>query len=190
MRCFCSAQSETGKKGSGCKRKAPLTQTGVDEPVPNAPRAADQPPPLRAGGEAEGRPEHGDQQVADGDADQQQVHGRAQSPVPAEQRQHQEVGEEPEGADEAQAHRHHQVSARAQGRRRQRPGHLLERVRRRCRCRCCVRRCRRAASSSPGTVHTAQAHVANDHSGLKFGAAPEVCTVHPGAGAALPDQPI
>lgn len=135
------------------KRKHLLTQTCVNEPVPHAPSASDQPPPLGAGREAERGAQHADQQVAPRDAHQQEVHGRAQSPVPAEQREHQEVTEEPEGADEAEAHRHHQVPRRAQGRGRESTGHLFVRIRR-----------RRAAGSSPGTVRTAQ--VGNDHTGL------------------------
>lgn len=79
---------------SASERRRILTQTCVDEAVPNASGASDQPPALGAGREAERGPQNADQQVAHRDAHQQQVHGRAQSSVPAEQRQHQEVTEE------------------------------------------------------------------------------------------------
>lgn len=136
------------------KGNVSLTQTRVHESVPNAPGASDQPPPLGAGREAERGAQDADQQVASRDAHQEQVHGRAQSPVPAEQREHEEVAEERGGADEAKAHRHHQVPRRAQGRRRERTGQLLVRV-----------RGRRGSDSSYGTVRTAQAHVGHDHTG-------------------------
>lgn len=132
------------------KRKCLHTQTGVNETVPNAPRASDQPSPLGAGREAERGAQHADQQVARRDADQQEVHRRAQRPVPTEQRQHQKVAEERGGADEAEAHRHHPVARRAQGRRRERNGQLL---------------IGSGGGSSTGTVRTVQAHVGNDHTG-------------------------
>lgn len=120
-----------------------LTQTRVDESVPNASGASDQPAPLRAGREAERGPEHADQQVAHGDAHQQQVHGRAQSPVPAEQREHQQVAEEAARADRAKAHRHHQVPRGAQGRSGGGARRVLLRV--------------------PVTARAAQARVGDDH---------------------------
>lgn len=123
-----------------------LTQTRVHEAVPHAPGVSDQPAPLGAGREAERGPQHTDQQVAGGDAHQEEVHGRAQRPVPAEEQEHQEVSEEAEGADEAEADGHQQVPGGAQG-----TGHLLGRC-------------------SSGTVRAAQAHVGNDHA-VKFGAA-------------------
>lgn len=138
-----------------------LTQTWVNEPIPNAPSASDQPPPLGAGCEAERSPQQTNQQVARGDAHQHEIHGRAQSSVPAEQREHQEVTEKPESADEAQAHRHHKVPSRAQGRRGQGTGYLLVRVRR-----------LSAAGYSLGTVRAAQAQVGNYHTGMSR----EVCT--------------
>lgn len=103
-----------------------LTQTRVDEAVPHAACAPEQPAALRAGGEAEGGPQRADQQVAGRDAHQQQVHGRAQRPVAAEQRQHQQVAEEAEGADEAEAHGDHQVppGAEAGGRQGRLPGRV------------------------------------------------------------------
>lgn len=67
------------------ERKHRLTQTRVHETVPDAADASDQPPSLRTGREAERRPQDADQQVAEGDADQQQVHGCAQRPIPTEQ---------------------------------------------------------------------------------------------------------
>lgn len=126
------------------RARVTLTQTRVDESVPNASGASDQPAPLRAGREAEGGPEHADQQVAHGDAHQQQVHGRAQNPVPAEQREHQQVAEKAARADQAEAHRHHQVPRGAQGW----SGGGARRVLLRC---------------VPVTVRTAQARVGNDH---------------------------
>lgn len=124
-----------------------LTQTGVDEAVPNTSSSSDQPPPLGAGREAERRAQHADQQVAHRDARQQQVHGRAQSPVPAEQRQHQEVTEKAQSADAAQAHRHHQVPGRTQRGGGQRVRDPSARIRR----------------FFSGTSRAAQAPVGNDH---------------------------
>lgn len=41
-----------------------LTKEGIGEPVPHAAPLSDQPPPLQAGSEAERRPEHAQQEVA------------------------------------------------------------------------------------------------------------------------------
>lgn len=92
-----------------------LTAEGVGEAVPHASLRSDEPASLRAGRKAERSPEHAHQQVADGDVDQQQVDGGAQHLVAAEQDQHQQVAEESERSDEAEAHGHDQVPRRAEG---------------------------------------------------------------------------
>lgn len=152
--CFCNIENNQNRQSNNdysnsADTQHRLTQTCVNEPVPNAPRAPDQPAPLGAGCEAERGPQHADQQVAHRDAHQKQVHGRAQSPEPAEEREHQEVREQTKGADEAQAQRHHQVPGGAQGRRGRSAvlarGHLT------------------------GTARAARALVGNDHAVLSRG---------------------
>ncbi|KAF3858641.1 hypothetical protein F7725_011842 [Dissostichus mawsoni] len=90
-------------------------QNGVCEAVPHASSFPYEPPSLRAGGEAERSPQHANQQVADGNVNQEQVDGRPQHLVAAEENEHQQVVEQSESADEAQAHSHHQVPCRTQG---------------------------------------------------------------------------
>lgn len=92
-----------------------LTKQGVCEAVPHASSFPNEPPSLRAGGEAERSPQHANQQVADGNVNQEQVDGRPQHLVAAEENEHQQVVEQSESADEAQAHSHHQIPCRTQG---------------------------------------------------------------------------
>ncbi len=74
-----------------------------------------EPPSLRAGREAERSPQYAHQQVADGNVNQEQVDGRPQYLVAAEEHEHQQVVHKSESADEAQAHSHDQVSCRGEG---------------------------------------------------------------------------
>jgi len=95
------------------------TQARVDEAVPHAARAPQQPAPLRARGEAERRAEHAHEQVAHGDAREHAVDRRAQRAVAAEERERREVVEEAQRADDRETHGHHHV-ARARERERDR----------------------------------------------------------------------
>lgn len=92
-----------------------LTAEGVGETVPNAAPFSDEPPSLRAGREAERSPQHAHEQVADGNVNQQQVDGRPQHLVTAEEHEHKQVVDQSESTDEAEAHGHDQVSCRAEG---------------------------------------------------------------------------
>lgn len=92
-----------------------LTKEGIGEAVPHASALSYEPPSLRAGREAERSPQHAHQQVADGNVHQEQVDGRPQHLVAAEEHEHQQVVHKSEGADEAQAHSHHQVARRSEG---------------------------------------------------------------------------
>lgn len=91
-----------------------LTQEWIDETVPHASRAPDEPATLRTGGEAERSAEDADQQIAHWDADQKTVHRRAQHFVATEQDEHERVVEKAESSDESKANRDYQVSCRAQ----------------------------------------------------------------------------
>lgn len=68
-----------------------LTEEGVGEAVPHASALADEPASLRAGREAERSPQYAHQQVADGNVHQEQVNGRAQHLVAAEEHEHEQV---------------------------------------------------------------------------------------------------
>lgn len=92
-----------------------LTKQGVGEAVPHAAHFSYEPPSLRAGREAERSPQYAHQQVADGNVNQEQVDGRAQHLVAAEEHEHQQVVQKSESADEAEAHGHHQVPRRGEG---------------------------------------------------------------------------
>ena len=89
-----------------------LTEAGVDEAVPAAADAPQQPPPPNAGRKTESGPEQTYQHVADADVQQQHVHRRAQLLEFAEQQQHNEVVEEAEGHYEAQDHGQHDEARR------------------------------------------------------------------------------
>lgn len=91
-----------------------LTQEWIDEAIPHASRAPDEPPALRAGGEAERGAEDAHQQITHWDAHQKIVHGRAQQFVATEQDENERVVEKPESSDEPKAHGDHQVSGRTQ----------------------------------------------------------------------------
>ncbi len=91
-----------------------LTQEWIDEAVPHASRASDEPPALRTGGEAERSAEDAHQQITHRDAHQKIVHGRAQHFVATEQDENERVVEKPKSSDESEAHRDHQVSGRTQ----------------------------------------------------------------------------
>lgn len=94
--------------------KQGLTEAGVDEAVPAAAPAAQQPPPADAGGEAERGPEQTHQHVADADVQQQHVHRSPQLLELAEQQQDDEVVQEAEGHDEAQRRGQHHEARRGQ----------------------------------------------------------------------------
>lgn len=91
-----------------------LTEAGVDEAVPAAADAPQQPPPPNAGRETESGSEQTHQHVADADVQQQHVHRRAQFLEFAEQQQHNKVVEEAEGHYEAQDHGQHDEARRGQ----------------------------------------------------------------------------
>lgn len=80
------------------------TEAGVDESVPAAAAAPQQPPPADTGGEAQRGAEQTHQHVADADVQQQHVDGRPQLLEFAEEEQHHEVVEEAKSHDEAQHH--------------------------------------------------------------------------------------
>lgn len=92
-----------------------LTKEGVGEAIPHASAFSYEPPSLRAGREAERSPQYAHQQVADGNVDQEQVDGRPQNLVAAEQHEHQQVVHKSESADKAQTHCHDQVPCRGEG---------------------------------------------------------------------------
>lgn len=84
-----------------------LTKAGVDEAVPAAAAAPQQPPAPDTGGEAEGGAEQTHQHVTDADVQQQHVHRRPQFLEFAKQKQHDEVVEDAKSHDEAQYHGEH-----------------------------------------------------------------------------------
>lgn len=92
-----------------------LTEERVCESVPHAASLSNEPPSLRAGREAERSPQYAHQQVADGNVNQQQVDGRPQHLVAAEENEHQKVVQKSERADETQAHGHHHIPRRGEG---------------------------------------------------------------------------
>lgn len=104
-------QSLSGSEAPGVQT---LTEARVDEAVPHAATAAVQPAALQAGGEAEGGAARAHQHVADADVEQHHVDGRPQALEAAEQHQHQQVVEEAEHHDGAEAHRHHHVTSTRQ----------------------------------------------------------------------------
>lgn len=81
-----------------------LTKAGVDEAVPAAATAPQQPPPANTGGETESGSEQTHQHVADTDVQQHHVHRRPQLLEFAKQKKHDEVVQEAESHDEAQHH--------------------------------------------------------------------------------------
>lgn len=92
-----------------------LTEEGVGEAVPHASAFSYEPASLRAGREAERSPQYAHQQVADGNVNQEQVDGRPQHLVAAEQHEHYQVVEKPKSSDESQAHSDDQVPCRGEG---------------------------------------------------------------------------
>lgn len=95
-------------------RQEELTEAGVDEAVPAAAPAAQQPPPADAGGEAERGSEQTHQHVAHADVQQQHVHRSPQLLELAEQQQDDEVVQEAEGHNEAQRHRQNHEARRGE----------------------------------------------------------------------------
>lgn len=65
--------------------------------------------------EAERRAQHANQEITQANIRQQKVDGGPQHLVAAEEHENQEVVDESESADEAQAHRHEQVASRTEG---------------------------------------------------------------------------
>lgn len=119
--CSSATVSSRFVKRPDFKRIPQLTEAGVDEAVPAAAAAPQQPPPADAGREAESGSEQAHQHVADADVQQQHVHRRAQLLEFAEEQQDDKVVEEAEGHDEAQNHGQHDEARRGQlppGRRR------------------------------------------------------------------------
>lgn len=92
-----------------------LTEEGVGEAVPHASAFSYEPASLRAGREAERSPQYAHQQVADGNVNQEQVDGRPQHLVAAEQHEHHQVVEKPKNSDESQARSDDQVPCRGEG---------------------------------------------------------------------------
>lgn len=102
------------------------TKAGVDEAVPAAAAAPQQPLPADTRGEAERGSEQTHQHVTDADVQQQHVHRRPQLFELAEEEQHDEVVEEAESHDEAQHHgQHHEARGREFGGARRRVQDLL-----------------------------------------------------------------
>lgn len=98
-------------------RKAELTKARVDEAVPAAAAAPQQPLSTDAGGEAESGAEQTHQHVAHADVQQQHVHRCPQLFEFAKQQQHNEVVQEAESHDEAQHHGQHHKARRGELRR-------------------------------------------------------------------------
>lgn len=91
-----------------------LTKEGIGEPVPHAALLSDQPPPLQAGGEAERRPEHAHQDVAQVDVQQDEIDGRPQGAILDEDEENEGVAEDARHQDNGEEHSHHHVAAPAQ----------------------------------------------------------------------------
>lgn len=84
-----------------------LTKAGVDEAVPVAATAPQQPLSTNTGGEAESGAEQTHQHVTDADVQQQHVHRRPQLLEFTKQEQDDKVVEKAESHDEAQHHGQH-----------------------------------------------------------------------------------
>lgn len=102
--CFCSVS------GNGLW----LTKAGVDEAVPAAAAAPQQPLPANTGGETESGSEQTHQHVADADVQQHHVHRCSQLLEFAKQQEHDEVVQEAESHDEAQHHGEHDEAGRGE----------------------------------------------------------------------------
>lgn len=101
---FCSVEEE----------RRELTKAGVDEAVPAAAAAPQQPLPANTGGETESGSEQTHQHVADTDVEQQHVHRCSQLLEFAEEQKHNEVVQKAEGHDKAQHHGEHDEARRGE----------------------------------------------------------------------------
>lgn len=99
---------------SDVKTHKELTKAGVDEAVPAAAAAPQQPLPTNTGGEAESGAEQTHQHVTDADVQQQHVHRCSQLLEFAKQKQHNEVVQEAKSHDEAQHHGQHDEARRGE----------------------------------------------------------------------------
>lgn len=95
------------RKWTLCQVKKELTEAGVDEAVPAAAAAPQQPPSADARREAEGGAEHAHQHVAHAYVQQQHVHRRPQLLEFAKEQKDDEVVEEAKSHDGAQRHGQH-----------------------------------------------------------------------------------
>lgn len=91
-----------------------LTKEGIGEPVPHAAPLSDHPPPLQAGSEAERRPEHAHQDVAQVDVQQDEIDGRPQGAILDEDEENEGVAEDARHQDDTEEYSHCRVAGPAQ----------------------------------------------------------------------------
>ena len=81
-----------------------LTEEGVGEPVPPAPRVSDHPPSMDAGGKTKGSPKKAHQDVADADVQQDQVDRRPETLKLCKYNENEKIVEDAENKNKPETH--------------------------------------------------------------------------------------
>lgn len=91
-----------------------LTKEGIGEPVPHATPLSNQPPPLQAGGKAEGCPKNTHQDVTQVDVQQDEIDGCPQGSILDENEENEGVAKDACHQDDTKEHSHCRVAGAAQ----------------------------------------------------------------------------